>query len=73
MYTQGTAPSSVSQTVAPIIHQATLWFLVSMVFVWGIIAGTSVLDCTDCMRQTRWKLYQGKNRMQMVGNYLEVF
>jgi hypothetical protein len=27
-------------TVAPIVHQATLWFLESMVFIWWIIAGT---------------------------------
>jgi len=56
-------------------HQATLWYLVSMVFFY--VANKSrtilVLDYTDFMHQKRWKIYQDKTRMQLVGNYLEVF
>jgi len=56
------------------IHQATLWFLASMGFcVVNLRRTSSVLDCTDCIRRTRWKTYQGKNRMQLVENYLYVF
>jgi hypothetical protein len=34
---------------------------------------SSVLDLTYFMCRTRWNIYQGKNRKQLVGNYLEVF
>jgi len=33
----------------------------------------SVMDYIDFMCWTRWTTYQDTNRMQLVGNYLEVF
>ena len=55
-------------------HQATSWYLVSMVFYVANQSRTiSVLDYTDFMHKKRWKIYQDKTRMQLVENYLEVF
>jgi hypothetical protein len=55
-------------------HQTTLWYLASMVLYAVNQSRTlSVLDYTDLMHHTRWKIYQDKTRMQLVGNYLEVF
>ena len=50
-------------------QEATLWFLVSMVFFNVVL----VLDCTEFNRRKRWKIYQDKKRMQLAANYLEVF
>lgn len=55
-------------------HQATSWYFASMVFYVANQSRTlSVLDYTDFMHQKWWKIYQDRTRMQLVGNYLEVF
>ena len=73
-YTKGMAPSPLFQTVVPTIHQATLWFLVSMVLhVLNQRRTLSILDYTGCMQRARWKIYQDRNRMQLVWNCLKVF
>ena len=53
-------------------YPATLWFWASMVFLCGE-STISVLAYSDVMRRTWWKVQQDKNRMQLVGNCLEVF
>ena len=42
-------------------------------FLCGELCGTLlILNYTDFNCQTWWKIYQDKNRMQLVGNYLGV-
>jgi hypothetical protein len=73
-YTQGMAPSSLSQSMAPTKTSGNIVVFGEYCFyVVNQRRTLSVLDCTDCMRRKRWKLYQDINRMQLVGNCLEVF
>jgi hypothetical protein len=47
-----------------------LWFLARMV---NQCRTLLVLICTEFMRRIRWNIYQDKNRLKLVGKYLEVF
>jgi hypothetical protein len=71
-YIQMMAPLSLSPTTTPIKTSGDLVVFASMV---NQRRTTSVLDCTDLMRRIRRniRVYKDKNRMQLVGNYLEVF
>jgi len=54
-------------------RQETLWFFASMVFyVVNQRRALLVLEYTEFMGRTRWKIYHDK-KMQLVGNYLEGF
>jgi len=69
-YTQGMAPSSLLPTMSPTkTSDELVVFLASMV---NQRRTLSVLDYTDFMRRMRWTIYQDKNKMQLMGNYLEV-
>jgi hypothetical protein len=68
-YTQRLAPSYLFQTVVPTIRQTTLWVLASRVLhVANQRRTLSVLDCTDCMRRARWKIYQDRSYVQLLRN-----
>ena len=63
-YTQGMAPSSLFQTMDPTKTSGnTVAFGEYGFLVVNQRKSLSVLDCTDLMRRTRWKMYQDKNRM----------
>jgi len=54
-------------------HQAMLWILVNMVYY--VVQNRRTMspqDCIEFLHRTRWKTYQRKKRMELVGNYLEV-
>jgi len=73
-YIQGMASLSLSQSMAPTKTSGNIVvFGESIFYIVNQSRPLSVLGCTDCMRRKRWKLSQGINRMQLVGNYLEVF
>ena len=73
-YTQGMAPSSMFQTMAPAKTSGDLVLLASMVFMWRINAGpyrywTALTSCDG--RGGRY--IRTNTGMQLVGNYLEMF
>jgi hypothetical protein len=72
-YNQGMAPSSLSHCGPDSTSDDLVVFGEYGVYMVNHRRNLSVLDYTDCMCQTRWKLYQSKNRMQIMKKYLEVF
>jgi hypothetical protein len=74
MYIEGMTPSSVFQTLAPTKTSGDLVDFGEYVYLCGestqdlIGTGLHRLHVSDTV-----KIYQDKNRKQLVGNYLEVF
>jgi len=66
-----TAPTI--QTVATTTPSAVLWVLAQLVL-YGAQQRLALTlhDYMDLLRRIKWKMYQQKNRVECVGNYLSI-